>query len=228
MKSGQILIFVLLVVVVALAVGLSVASRNITNLRTSTQTGESQRAFSAAEGGVEDMLSRISAITSVPAKNLEVNSTSGYTGQVTIGTVGDLPASVKLKGINVYQMQLVPGEVGQINLSGYPAAPITSGIITVEWIQSSTSEDVFPRASIELTFVCENSKDYCDTGPASGFSQRRFAFQKNGEPISGQNGFTDCLSAGTGFVCKNPVTLCIPTAGNVNILRIRPFHNTAT
>ncbi len=59
-KSGQILILVLLIVVVALAVGLSVASRNITNLRSSTQTEQSQRAFTAAEGGVEDVLSRLS------------------------------------------------------------------------------------------------------------------------------------------------------------------------
>ena len=57
MKSGQILILVLLVVVVVLAIGLSVASRNITNLRTATQSEQSQRAFGAAEGGVEKVLS---------------------------------------------------------------------------------------------------------------------------------------------------------------------------
>ena len=57
-KPGQVLILVLLVVVVALAVGLSVASRNITNVRTSTQTEESQKAFSAAEAGIESILSQ--------------------------------------------------------------------------------------------------------------------------------------------------------------------------
>src|SRR3989338_6979057 len=61
-KSGQILILILLIVVVALAVGLSVASRNITNLRTSTQAEHSQRALSAAEGGVEDVLSRLNYV----------------------------------------------------------------------------------------------------------------------------------------------------------------------
>ena len=63
MKQGQILILVLLVVVVILAIGLSVASRNITNLRTSTQTENSQKAFSAAEGGKPILLPHAEVVT---------------------------------------------------------------------------------------------------------------------------------------------------------------------
>lgn len=53
LESGQALLIVILVMVIALTVGLSLASRSITNLRSSTEEANSQAAFSAAEAGVE-------------------------------------------------------------------------------------------------------------------------------------------------------------------------------
>ena len=53
LQSGQALLIVVLVMVIALTVGLSLASRSITNLRNSTDEAQSQAAFSAAEAGVE-------------------------------------------------------------------------------------------------------------------------------------------------------------------------------
>lgn len=52
-QRGQAVLIVVLIMVVALTAGLSVASRAITNLRISTDEENSQRAFSAAEAGVE-------------------------------------------------------------------------------------------------------------------------------------------------------------------------------
>src|SRR5690242_8662448 len=52
-EAGQALLIVVLVMVIALTVGLSLASRSITNLRNSTDEANSQAAFSAAEAGVE-------------------------------------------------------------------------------------------------------------------------------------------------------------------------------
>lgn len=53
LESGQALLIVVLVMVIALTVGLSLASRSITNLRNSTDEANSQAAFAAAEAGVE-------------------------------------------------------------------------------------------------------------------------------------------------------------------------------
>lgn len=50
------LLVVVLTMIVALTVGLSVASRTISNLKISKQSEESQRAFQAAEAGVEQIL----------------------------------------------------------------------------------------------------------------------------------------------------------------------------
>lgn len=55
-EAGQVLLVVVLVMVVALTVGLSVLSRSITDLRNSVDEENSQRAFSAAEAGIEHFL----------------------------------------------------------------------------------------------------------------------------------------------------------------------------
>jgi len=55
-QSGQALLIVILVMVIALTVGLSVAVRTTTNIRTASEDENSQRAFSAAEAGVSKRL----------------------------------------------------------------------------------------------------------------------------------------------------------------------------
>lgn len=55
-QKGQAFLIVLLVTVIALTVGLSVASRNIVTLRTSREEVSSQKALAAAEAGIEQVL----------------------------------------------------------------------------------------------------------------------------------------------------------------------------
>lgn len=55
-EGGQVLLIIILVVAVALTVGLSVISRSITTIRTSKEEASSQKALSAAEAGIEQVL----------------------------------------------------------------------------------------------------------------------------------------------------------------------------
>src|SRR3989344_9543942 len=55
-QAGQILLIVILVIVISSTVGLSLVSRSITSLRTSTEEAESQEALAAAEAGGERAL----------------------------------------------------------------------------------------------------------------------------------------------------------------------------
>jgi hypothetical protein len=55
-QKGQVLLIVVLAMVIALTVGLAVVSRSITNLRNSQQEVDSQKALSAAETGIEQVL----------------------------------------------------------------------------------------------------------------------------------------------------------------------------
>src|SRR5690606_12114878 len=57
--SGQILVLVLLVVLVALTIGLSIASRTLSTLRNTAELDQSNRAFSAAEAGIERALAML-------------------------------------------------------------------------------------------------------------------------------------------------------------------------
>jgi hypothetical protein len=52
-EVGQVLLIVILVVIVASTIGLSLVSRSITSLRSSTEEAQSQKALSAAEAGIE-------------------------------------------------------------------------------------------------------------------------------------------------------------------------------
>jgi len=74
-EGGQIILILLLVMTVALAIGLSLVQRSITDISISTRLEESSRAFSAAEAGIEKAL----AGTGSTDITLENNSTANVT-----------------------------------------------------------------------------------------------------------------------------------------------------
>lgn len=55
-EKGQVLLIVVLVIIVTLTIGLSLASRTLTSLRTSIEEADSQKALAAAEAGIEKAL----------------------------------------------------------------------------------------------------------------------------------------------------------------------------
>lgn len=67
-ENGQVVIVLLLTMLVALAVGLTITQRSLTDISTSTQTEESSRAFSAAEAGIEKALNLGESISGDVAK----------------------------------------------------------------------------------------------------------------------------------------------------------------
>lgn len=78
-QKGQILLIVVLVMVTALTVGLSVAARSITNTRTSSSSANSEKAFSAAEAGIEQSLT-----TNTATNGSFPNNSSYKTSLVTV------------------------------------------------------------------------------------------------------------------------------------------------
>lgn len=201
-QSGQILVLVLLVVVVALSVGLSVASRNITNIRTSTQTEQSQRAFSAAEGGIEDVLSRLSTI----AGEVAVGSAQDYKVQV-----GELTADVTVRAANVYEALVEEGTVAQVDLGGASGSQIR-----IEWARLADETESAKPASIEATQVY---------GISPGYNQERRAYSGGTFTERDESGFSggSCIFSGE-YKCRVTISL----QSNPLLLRIRPFWNRTT
>lgn len=200
-KSGQILILVLLIVVVALAVGLSVASRNLTNLKTSAQTEQSQRAFAAAEGGIEDVLSRLTQI----ASDIPVGGST--TKNVT---VGNLTAKVTITASNIYQFTIDLGTVGQADLRG------ASGQIQIEWANSSDPVEANQPASLEVVQVSQSGAVY---------SQTRTAWSGGNFGGRSESGFASptCTPSSEFKLCTR-----IPLDLGAVSIRIRPFWVKAT
>jgi len=198
-RSGQILILVLLIVVVALAVGLSVAARNITNLRTSAQTEQSQRAFSAAEGGIEDTLSKLSSFQNAPA-----------TGQSVNVPVGDLTANVMVKSSNTYQSTIDLGSVGQINLAGIA----TGSSVNIEWGKNQNCASGATPPFVSTIAVTQYAAD--------GTQQRQIiqgcAFA-SGRDESGSFDTPPACSAADGFMKCVKIT----TIAGAQLMRIRAF-----
>lgn len=227
LKSGQILVLVLLVVVVILAIGLSVASRNLTNLRSSTQAEQSQRAFTVAEGGVEDVLSKLNTVANV------INSGTGTSGCVRESTDTancSLPntdpaigGTVKVKATKGYEKTLEPGEVAQVNLAAYPAG----GTFDIQWVKAGDPAAV----TVEFIWICSNvpvsSNCRGETKGNDDYGQMREAYTNSPGSITGtQTGIPDCTGGDSIYSCGLTVTM--PNPQNVAILRIKPFWNRTT
>ncbi len=140
------LLVVVLTMIVALTVGLSVVSRTITNLKISKQNEESQRAFQAAEAGIEQALQS----TSGPS-TLEFTNNSKYTTSIT----NPQGTEFLLNGGEVVEQ-----DAGlDIWLSEYPAYanPIT-GSVTIHWVTSeqqscTTSSGEGTKPALEIVTI---------------------------------------------------------------------------
>jgi type II secretory pathway pseudopilin PulG len=145
LEHGQALLIVVLVMVIALTVGLSVAIRSITNIRTSSEDENSERAFTAAEAGIEQAFLTNS---SVPLTSLSNNSSF----QTTVATLAgsDFIANNGTK--------ILKNEPVDVWLSNYPdySSP-WSGNLTINWGQSADlcnpNEANNTQAALEVVLI---------------------------------------------------------------------------
>lgn len=133
-EQGQILLIVVLIMVVSLTVGLSLVARSITNLKIASDDENSQRAFSAAEAGIERLVK--SECTTQCILNQETfGNEASFTGNATIIQGG----SILIKGGTVIRQD----EGVDVWLSNYSTDYASlysgqqSGTITVYWGASS-------------------------------------------------------------------------------------------
>lgn len=140
-QKGQVLLIVVLTIVVALTVGLSLASRTVTNVRNSAEDTNSKKAFSAAEAGIEQSLKSGLEITNQQIDNLTSIK------QVTIDTnygrsmflVNDGNPLPKNDGTDIW-------------LSTYPdySDPKLTGSLQVYWGDSSNACN---NAALEVAII---------------------------------------------------------------------------
>lgn len=175
-EKGQALLIVILTMVVALTVGLSVASRSITNIRTSTAQEESQRAFSAAEAGIEEALKSGISI----AEQTLPNSAKYFANVITpVSTTEFLVPNPVLKD-----------EATQIWLSNYngcasPPCYVNpyNGTITIYW--GDPAESCTDVAALEVIAFSGSATSPIVTryalDPCSGFRGNNFSSVTTGD-----------------------------------------------
>lgn len=150
-QAGQILLIVVLAAVVSLTVGLSAVSRTITNTRVTTEEANSQKALSAAETGVEELVNNSSLLAgggiSSP-KQLSNNSSFLATSDPIDGS------QILINDGN----QILKDDGADIWFTTYPdfGGPQWSGTLTVLWDNNdgcSVSGNQVVNPAIEIIVI---------------------------------------------------------------------------
>lgn len=208
--KGQTIVWIVLVAVVGLTLGLSIASRSLSNIQQSAELEETNRAFSAAEAGVEEALyalettgSAVSAITPTPLA--EVGSEYSY--EVVEGGGGN-----EL----VLAAPLEKDQVVQVDASNM------SGGITVYWVEDLSAQDADGnRASLMLTLISQE--------PSGDYEVLREAYNPFEEAAVRDNGFTVGTSVsesvGGKTFAERTAVIPLPGVGTSKILRIHAMYN---
>lgn len=139
-KEGQILVMALLVSVIGLTIGLSIASRSISGLQQTGTFEASNRAFSAAEAGIEQALQSLKTATPIPGTPIptavvtltENRSSFNY----SIAALGSGTAAYQVDGVlkdDSVEVKLAGG-VGGGGLSLFWSLPYDSTSVVATFI----------------------------------------------------------------------------------------------
>ncbi len=231
LQKGQALVVLLLILVVTLTVGLSVIARTVTNVKESSTTERSSRAFEAAEAGIESTLRQdIPSLIPSGQNSVSLNAISvgGAQSNITISKSGST-TGIYQPAKPVAQDDVIQLDIDQSHCSGCTVA--TS--LDVYWsLKNNTQENpagssctppAAMPASLEISIVTFDGTNYgvSRSSPAGG------NYNANSCPsLAASNGF---ITAGTDnslnqFVSKQ--TISLPASGK--LIRIRPLYNSAT
>jgi len=137
-KKGQAILFAIVGVTIALAIGVTVASRNLSSISRVTRSDSAARAYAAAEGGIERLLALSDAVlTSLvvdtsgeqcePAGFSKSVREGGFCSIIYTPTAGDMAGSmadVKVENFSAnegefYAFSIPSGYTKEVNMEGY-------------------------------------------------------------------------------------------------------------
>lgn len=167
-SSGQVAVFVLLIMLLGLTVGLSVTSRTLQDLKQSSVSDQSSRAFSAAEAGVEYAL-QIGASTLVGSSP----ATTTVGGSQVVYSVADAPP-----GAFTSDGQVPKDETISVDLTGGTSANVC-------WMKTGEAE-----ASLEITVYNSDNTATKYAVNRNGFVNGNNFLQSNGIPPD--SGYQSC------------------------------------
>ncbi len=205
-ESGQVAVVILLLMVVILTVGISVASRTTQELITSKQTSDSARVFNAAETGIDEALSTLES--SFESGNLDPNGTI---------TVNNTDVNYQISPSQTLQTRVDEGVSVMVALVDQTVNPNGLGAggsrrLQIQWSDSNLESDctTTPGPASLLVFI------YSMNG---GTAQARM---KAVQGCNHSDGFDSRnATAGSPFRYRHDVDLA---AGDV-LVRVKPMYN---
>jgi hypothetical protein len=210
-QPGQVLLIIVLLITVVITVGLSIATRSLVNVRLASQEDQSQRAFSAAEAGLEQSLLSNAVIPNGAFTNSSSYKTSVTTVQGTDFLLNNGKLALKDEGTDLW-------------LSTYSSDPAQSytnqwtGTVTIFWGSPqdtcNTSETVNTMAALEVVLL---------TGSKANPTATHYAFDPCA-PRRSANNFSPANAGGTAGSTSfaNSVQIALP--GNGLIARVIPLY----
>lgn len=217
-QKGQTLVFILLISVVGLTLGLAMAGRSISRVTQTQETEDYNRAFSAAEAGLEDVALQI--------KEDSLKLTQTFSG---VGSLSESGATYEYncKPVNsqnyVNLEPITKDEVGQVNLKiDENAIPplYTTGTIRVCWKAASPASN---SASLVLSLITRLTiPDPTRVECVDNYCLSKSAVNPGG--IVRDNGF----ASATANLCSGydyGTTINIPGGEQAQLLRIRAMYN---
>ncbi len=248
-QKGQILIIFLLVLVVGVAIVMSLASRSLTDVRTTTTSDESNRAYFAAEAGVESALKKISG-TASGEKNfsldfLDVNQTTAQVSAKQFQSLAglyafpsDVPKDdvVQISLLNDFN-DLSSGDYAGSQLDilwGYPGAPDLTAIeISLVYLDSADAFKIAkwaiePNSSRSTPADPNTGNNFCSEvavigTPAANIEAKNLeGVRKTYRHTVRVNLNNGAYVGGSGADCTNNT---ISDFDQGVLLRIRPLYN---
>lgn len=207
-QSGQILLVSILVAVIALTVGLSVATRSLTNTKISTDETDSQKALSAAEAGVEQL-----------AKKTDTTTSSPFTQ--SLGSASFTASAVGVAGLEILVNgggMVTSNDGADIWLSDYPSYlnPQNFNNLTIFWNDKANDN----CTAIEVVVISGADKNNPD--------MNRYAYDNCATAHGNSFNSTDINTTPRKIqnqLFNRNVKLPIITAGR--ILRVIPIYNSS-
>lgn len=122
-QSGQVVLILILTVIIGMTVGLAIYFDSLTDVTLTSTEDRSERAFNAAEGGVEDLISRDDTeIAQIIAAN------AGNPLDVTVGGEDGITAKVEVAQRNIIESLVNQNDVLTVKLEG-----VTNTKVRISW-----------------------------------------------------------------------------------------------
>jgi hypothetical protein len=211
-EKGQTVVIILLVMVVGLTIGLSIVNRSLSDIKISQETEQSQRAFSAAEAGLEKAISEINTLDVGKGVSKTINDVT-YTVDKSLSGGGS--GGYKLIGKSAVKQD----DVAQVNLEN-ESGGCDVGSVKIFWAKrdETTEPDnpcTAPVASLEISQINYNAN-------TKVYSIYKYAYSAC--PGKG-NDFSNATHEASDPIWAYSADITLSDSSNAKILRIRPLFN---